>query len=77
MALALLVVEPIDLVAVDGQAVLGSEVDLDPGINGVDDLPNGDAVFVVRWDGVELVRVVAGIQGCGWVHGLLVVVGAG
>ena len=77
MALALFVVEPVDLIAIDGQAVLGSEVDLDPDIDGVNDLPNSDAVFVVRWDGVELVRVVAGIQGFGWVHGLLVVVSAG
>jgi hypothetical protein len=68
MVLAVCIVEPIDLIAVDGQAVFCLEVELHPGIDGVDDLANGDAVLLIRWDGVELVRVVAGIKG-GVVHG--------
>ena len=59
MATAFRIIEPVDLIAIDGQAVLGPEVELNPGVNGVLDLLNGDSVLIVRRDGLQLVVVVA------------------
>lgn len=65
MALPVGVIEPVDLVAVDLKAMLGLQIEFNPGVDCVDDLPHGHLVLVIGGDGVELMRVVAGVSGCG------------